>query len=269
MREGRRRMRAYLKIAQKSFRNNLVFRAEYFAALLNTIVTILVNLAIWRAIYEEEGGLDNLQFSLIVTYVILALALFQIFTMDEYVIEKKIKSGLITSDLLKPLSFRLHLFSFHFGALLYRIVLLLIPTLLLYSLVYRVLPPFSIEMFLCFLLSVILGYFVMYSLNFIVWLSAFWFYKTFSLVTIKDTAVLVLSGAVIPLWFMPQQLVHFIKLTPFDTIFFIPISIYLGQIPMDQLLFSLLRQVIWITVLGLIGHVLWKLATRRLIVQGG
>lgn len=44
----------------------------------------------------------------------------------------------------------------------------------------------------------------MYNLNFIVWISSFWFYWTFSLVTIKDAAVMILSGALLPLWFMPQ-----------------------------------------------------------------
>lgn len=262
-------MRAYLEVARKSFLSNLVFRTEYFAGLLGAIVTIFVNISIWRAIYDEEGTLDHLQFSMTVTYVILALSLFHIFTMDEYVIEKKIKSGLITSDLLRPISFRLYTFSYHLGGLVYRIILLLLPTLLFYTVVYRILPPFSWFMFGIFLVSIMLGYLVMYSLNFIIWVSAFWFYKTFSLITIKETAVMVLSGAVIPLWYFPEWLVDYIKLTPFDTIFFIPISIYLGQMPAGEMWQSLMKQVLWLLFLTVVGHFLWKRASYKLVVQGG
>ncbi|MEK4059716.1 MULTISPECIES: ABC transporter permease [Paenibacillus] len=262
-------MRAYLEITKKSFLNNLVFRVEYFAGLANSIVTIFVNIAIWRAVYDEEGTMDQLQFSMIVTYVILAMALFHVFSMDEYIIEKKIKTGLIASDLLRPLSFRLQIFSYHLGALIYKLILLFVPTLLFYSAIYHILPPFSTEMFFCFLFSIVLGYLVMYHLNFLIWISAFWLYKTFSLVTIKDTMVMVLSGAVIPLWYMPAWLVSYIKLTPFDTIFYVPISIYLGQLPEHEILTSILRQAGWVLALTLACHLLWKRASKRIVVQGG
>lgn len=262
-------IRAYLEIAKKSFQNNIVYRVDYFVSVINTLAMIFVNVAIWRAIYEEEEALGGVQFKIVMTYITLGFLLQSIFVMEDYLIERKVTSGLISSDLLKPLSFRMYVFSYNIGVTVFRMIMQFLPALIVSVLVLKLLPPFSTEMFILFIMSTVLGYLVLYCLNFIVWVSSFWFYNTFSLVTIKDAFVLLLSGALIPLWFLPQGVYDFIKLTPFDSIYFVPISIYLGQIPQEEIIFTLVKQVLWIIILGLAGHFLWKAATKKLVLQGG
>lgn len=258
-----------MQIVKKAFQNNLVYRIDYIAGLINTIVMIFVNIAIWKAIYEEEEVLDGVQLKIVITYIILGFLMQSIFVMDEYFIENKVRTGLISSDLLKPLSFRLYVFSYNIGNSFFKILMQLAPALIVSMLMFRLLGPFSLEMGIYFFISGALGFLVLYSLNFLVWVSSFWFYWTFSMVTIKDAFVMVLSGALIPLWFMPQWVYNFIKMTPFDSIYFIPISIYLGQIPTNEIVFSICKQLLWIFILTVIGHILWKAATKKLVVQGG
>lgn len=262
-------MKAYIEFAKKSFMNSIAYRGEYFATLVNVFVMIFVNIAIWKAIYEEEEMIEGVQLGIIVTYVVFGIVLQNVFSMDEYMIEKKVKSGIIATDLLKPVSFRLTVFFYNLGITLYRLVMLLVPSFVFSALFFGLFAPFSLWMGLYFLISIILGYMILYNLNFIVWISSFWFYRTFSLVTIKDTAVAIFSGAIIPLWFMPEKLVDFIKMTPFESIFYIPISIYLGQISKGEIGISILKQVVWVLILGLLGHILWKAAAKKLVVQGG
>jgi ABC-2 type transport system permease protein len=261
--------RAYVELAKKAFQNNLAYRIDYLAGLINTLVMIFVNIAIWKAIYEEEEAVGGVQLKIVITYIILGFLMQSIFTMDEYFIENKVRTGLISSDLLKPLSFRLYVFSYNLGNSFFKILMQLTPALIVSMLLFRLLSPFSLKMGIFFFISGALGFLVLYSLNFIVWVSSFWFYWTFSLVTIKDAFIMILSGALIPLWFMPQWLYDFIKMTPFDSIYYIPISIYLGQIPTNEIMFSILKQVFWIIILTTIGHFLWKAATKKLVVQGG
>lgn len=262
-------MRTYLEFAKKSFQNNVAYRAEYYAGFVNTIVMIFVNLAIWRAIYEEDEVLGGVEFSMVATYIILAFLIQNIFMMDEYFIAGKVQSGMITSDILKPVNFQLYIFSYNLGALAFKIIMQLLPCLLVVHWMFSILPPFSFEMSLWFGLSLFLAYLVIYSLNFIVWLCSFWLYHIFSLITIKESMIMVLSGALFPLWFMPKWVVDLIELTPFDAIFFIPISIYLGQVPVDELASTLLRQVMWVGILAVTGTIVWKFAERKLTVQGG
>ncbi|MCD1258645.1 ABC-2 family transporter protein [Paenibacillus athensensis] len=262
-------MRVYLEFAKKSFQNNIVYRMDYFAGVINALVMIFVNISIWKAIYEEEESLEGVQFKIVATYIVLSFLMQVVYTMDEYFIEGKVRSGLISSDLMKPINFRLYVFSYNIGTMLFRLLMQLLPALLVSIFLFKLLPPFSTEMLIYFIVSSALGYLVLYNLNFIVWSSTFWFYWTFSLVTIKDAAVMIFSGALIPLWFMPQWLIDFIKLTPFDSIFYTPIRIYLGQIPHEEIWTSMLRQVIWVVLLFAIGQLLWKAAAKKLVVQGG
>jgi len=262
-------MRVYLEFAKKSFQNNIVYRMDYFAGVINALVMIFVNISIWKAIYEEEESLEGVQFKIVATYIVLSFLMQVVYTMDEYFIEGKVRSGLISSDLMKPINFRLYVFSYNVGTTIFRLLMQLMPALLVSIFLFKLLPPFSTEMFIFFMVSSVLGYLVLYNLNFIVWASSFWFYWTFSLVTIKDAAVMIFSGALIPLWFMPQWLIDFIKLTPFDSIFYTPIRIYLGQIPQEEIWTSMLRQVVWVVLLFGIGQLMWKAAAKKMVVQGG
>jgi ABC-2 type transport system permease protein len=262
-------LRTYWEFAKKSFQNNVVYRADYFAGVINTMVMIFVNIAIWKAIYEEEAVLSGIGFRVITTYIVLSFLMQTMFVMDEYLIENKVRSGLIATDLLKPVNFRFYIFSYNIGTLLFRTLMQLLPALILSIFLFKLLPPFSLLMAGYFVISAFLAYLVLYNLNFIVWVSSFWFYWTFSLITIKDALLMVLSGALLPLWFMPSGLSNIIKLTPFDSIYFTPISIYLGQIPVNEILFSLGRQAIWVIILLGVGQLLWNRATKRLVIQGG
>ncbi|MEW9700446.1 ABC transporter permease [Paenibacillus sp. SI8] len=262
-------MRVYLEFAKKSFQNNIVYRMDYFAGVLNALVMIFVNISIWKAIYEEEESLEGVQFKMLVTYIVLSFLMQVVYSMDEYVIESKVRSGLISTDLLKPINFRLYLLSHHVGTMVFRLVMQMTPAILVSIFLFKLLPPFSVSMFGYYVLSSLLGFLVLYNLNFIVWVSSFWFYWTFSLVTIKDAAVMIFSGALIPLWFLPQPIVDFIKLTPFDSIFYTPIRVYLGMIPQEEIWASLMRQSIWIVVLFVLGQLLWRAAAKKLVVQGG
>lgn len=262
-------IRSYVEYMKKAFQNNVVYRMDCFAGIINTIVVIFVNIALWKAIFEEEGTANGLEFRMTATYIVLAFLMQCIFSMDEYFIEQKVQTGLITTDFIKPINFRATVLFYNLGTLCFRILMQLIPATVVSIILFRPLGPFSPQMIVCFLLSMVLGYLVLYNLNFIVWVTSFWFFRTFSLVTIKDALIMVLSGAVIPIWYMPQWLIDFIHMTPFEYIYYIPISLYLGQIPVNEIVTSIVEQLVWIVILYGVGQFLWRAATKKLVVQGG
>lgn len=262
-------MRAYVEFAKKAFQINITYRADYIAGVINAIIMIFVNISIWKAIYEEEQAVSGVQFKMLITYVVLSFLIQCIYVMDEYHIEIKVRSGSVGLDMLKPISFNGYIMAFNVGILVFRLVMQLAPALIVSIVLFNMLPPFSFTMMVYFLLSMFLGYLVLYHLNLIVWLSSFWFYWTFSLVTIKDAAIMILSGALLPLWFMPQALVDFVELTPFASIYYVPISIYLGQVPHEEIVLVLVRQLVWAVVLFTLSRLIWSRAKKKLIVQGG
>lgn len=262
-------MRTYVEFAKKAIQNSIVYRADSYAGVINTIVMIFVNIAIWRAIYEEEATLEGLQFKLVMTYIVLSFLMQSIFVMDEYFIQAKVRSGSISTDMLRPISFLTYVFSHNIGRMLFRIVIQLSPALLVAILFIKILPPFSPLIAVYFAVSVVLGYLVLYSINLTVWLTSFWYFEIFSFITIKDAAVMILSGALLPIWFMPEWLYRIVQITPFGSIYSVPISIYLGQLPEAEMYTKLLLQLVWIIIFQGIARLMWHRAVKRIVVQGG
>lgn len=130
-------------------------------------------------------------------------------------------------------------------------------------------PPCNIKMFVLFILSAILGYGVLWTISYAVQMLAFWLVNIWSIVTIKNVFVNVLSGSMIPLWFMPDWMQGIIKFTPFSSIYFTPVQIYLGQLENSEIVKQCIVQIIWIGLIYLGGSVLWKKGQKKLIVQGG
>jgi ABC-2 type transport system permease protein len=79
----------------------------------------------------------------------------------------------------------------------------------------------------------------------------------------------IMSGAVIPLVLFPQWFVNIANLLPFQAIFNIPLSIYIGRITGINVFFSYAQQIFWIFVLGSLSYVAWKRVEKKIVVQGG
>lgn len=261
-------MRTYVEIGRVSFKTNLTYKADYIIGLINNVLSISVAVAIWKAIY---GGhpVNEIELPGLITYIVLVVLLQTTFVMDDFYLEKKIRTGEITTDLLRPANLVLLIFSYMSGTSLFKLLVQFFPSLLLTLLFFDLLPPSSFITGLFFVVSMILGYLVLYSLNFVFWVFSFWFYMSWSVITIKDAFIFLFSGVAFPIWFMPEMLQSILSYTPFDSIFYAPLSIYLGRLSLAAMLMKLLKQFIWAVILYFIGNVLWRRGIRRLVIQGG
>ena len=78
-----------------------------------------------------------------------------------------------------------------------------------------------------------------------------------------------LSGVYAPLWFFPDWFVTLSSFLPFQATLSVPLSLYVGRIPLSDAGPALLVQAVWVTVLALFTRLVWRLAARRVISQGG
>jgi ABC-type uncharacterized transport system permease subunit len=77
------------------------------------------------------------------------------------------------------------------------------------------------------------------------------------------------TGALIPLWFMPDLLRSIIQLLPFQAIAFVPVSIYVGQPATGAIWSALAVQAFWAVVMVLVIRLVWARAFRHTVIQGG
>jgi len=131
------------------------------------------------------------------------------------------------------------------------------------------LMPVSVGHLLLMFVSIALGYLILWLIGFIVQSWSFWIFSVWGIMTIKNVIIKILSGTLLPIWFMPSFLRKVIAFTPFESIYFTPIQIYLGEVQGMELAMKLGVQVLWIIVLWMIAQAFWKCGVKKLVVQGG
>lgn len=262
-------MRTYLEFAIKKFQNKMTYRLEFFMGIVNTIITIVVYLCIYEALYGGKSEVDGISFAMTATSFVISLGLSNAFHYDEMFIQNKIHSGTITNEFLKPVNFIFRLLSENIGEGMFNIIFNFIPAVVFTMIYTELCEPTSILNFVIMLFSVALGYIILWLISLIMQTLSFWLFSVWGIITIKNVIVNILSGIFLPLWFMPEALQKIISFTPFQAIYYTPIRIYLGQLSGMEIVNSLLVQGIWIGILSTIAAVLWSRGVKKLVVQGG
>ena len=262
-------MRVYVEFALKKFQNKMAYRLEFFMGIVNTIITIVVFLCIYRALYGGSAEIDGISFSMVATNFVISLGLSSAFSYNEMFLPDKISWGDITNEFLKPVNFKLRLLAENVGESLFKLVFNFIPAVVFCIFYTKLCPPHSLTNILLMLVSVLLGYLVLWQISFIIQTWCFWLFSVWGILTIKNAVINILAGTMLPIWFMPDILRTIVQYTPFEAIYFTPVRIYLGQLTGEKIFEAMLIQVLWIIVLYLIGNVFWKKGIKKLVVQGG
>lgn len=262
-------MSAYLAYAKKAFLGRSAYRFDHLMSILSTVLQFFIFYEIYRALYGEAETVDGITLKAVTTNFVLSLGLGTIFSPDDYFLPGKIWDGSISTELLRPISFKGRMAAENIGNSLFNLIFKFIPVLAVALLTTGMSAPADLPCFLLFLLSALLGASVMFAISFAVQMTAFWLINIWSLVTIKNVFVNVLSGSMIPLWFMPDWMRGVLDFTPFASIYFTPVQIYLGQLSYAETAIKCAIQLIWTILIFLVGELLWRKGQRKLIVQGG
>jgi ABC-2 type transport system permease protein len=120
-----------------------------------------------------------------------------------------------------------------------------------------------------FVLSMLLGQWVLYYVMLVLDQLCFWTVRNTAAMLILLFAQNLLSGVYAPLWFFPDWFVTMSAFLPFQATLSVPLSLYVGRIPLSDAAFQLSVQAAWVVVLALFTRLLWRRAARRVISQGG
>lgn len=262
-------MRTYVEFAFKKFQNKMAYRLEFFMGIVNTVITIVVYLCIYKALYGNLQEVGGITFTMVATHFMISLGLSGAFEYNEMFLQDKINDGSISNEFLKPVNFVYRLLAENMGEGLFKVIFNFFPAVIITGFYVKLSPPSSLPNLILMLLSVVLGYLILWLIGFIVQTWSFWLFSVWGIMTIKNVIVKILSGTLLPLWFMPEAVKKVIACTPFESIYFTPIQIYLGEINGMESLKKLLIQVLWIGILGIIAGIFWKNGTKKLVIQGG
>lgn len=264
-----RRLAPYYAYAKKCFLGRSAYRFDHLMNILSTCLQIFIFWGIYRALYGGNTQVDGITLSMVATNFVLSMGLNAVFSTNDYFFPDKINDGSIATELLRPISVPGRMIAENAGNAVFNLVFRFTPALVITVFTIGISAPVGVGMFLLFLVSALLGYGVLWTISFTVQMAAFWFVNVWSITTIKNVFVNVLSGLMIPLWFMPEWMEGVLKFTPFSSIYFTPVQIYLGQLSYREIALKCAVQAVWIVLIYLIGDFLWKKGQKKLVVQGG
>lgn len=263
------RLEPYLAYAKKSFLARSAYRFDHFMGILNTVLRVFIYWEIYQALYGGRAEVEGITMIMVTTNFVLSLCMEAVFRVNDFFIPDMIRDGSIANEFLRPICIQGRMLAENLGNALFELVFRFVPALLVSLFLVGIMKPAGMPMLLLFLVSALLGYGVLWSISFATQMLSFWLVNVWSIVTIKNVFINVLSGSMIPLWFMPEWMDGVIRFTPFASIYFTPVQIYLGQLSYQEILGKCLIQIFWILIIYMTGHWLWLRGQKKLVVQGG
>lgn len=263
------RLGSYFAYAKKSFLAGSAYRFDHFMGIVNTLLRVFIYWEIYRTLYGGRAEVDGISMMMVTTNFVLSICMDAVFRVDDFFIPNKIWDGTIANELLRPIHMQGRMVAENLGNALFELIFHFAPALFVSVLFVGVMRPAGSVMFLLFVMSAFLGYGVLWTISFATQMLSFWLLNIWSIVTIKNVFINVLSGSMIPLWFMPEWMNGVIRFTPFSSIYFTPVQIYMGRLTYHEILAQCLIQVFWIVMVYAFGNFLWIKGQKKLVVQGG
>ena len=263
-----------LALTRGGIMESLHYRLGIFVTLFANLIYLVLVYYLWKAIYASSGTdvVNGMTFSDTMIYLILATALFNFLEMFVvWDMSRAIQSGKIVLDLLKPMSFRKYTFWSYTGNHVVQFVLTFIPTFIVVMIVTGGAVRMGLNL-LWFIIATVFALVINYNIEMLIAPICLYTESTWGINIVKETIVLLLSGASIPLAFFPEKARIVVEYLPFRAVYDIPLSILLeksGSDTWEGLLRLFGLQLAWLVILTVAGNIFWKIAVRRITVNGG
>lgn len=267
-------MKKYLSFLKIRFISGLQYRSAAAAGVATQFAWGSMTLLMFSAFYETGANSFPMDFSALSSYIWLQqalLALFMAWYFDSEIFES-IRSGGVAYDLCRPADIYWMWFIKNVATRIARVVLRCLPILFVAAFLpqpYGISFPHSGVSALLFVLSLILGFFVLIAFSMLIYISAFFTISADGIRILFVSAAEFLSGAIIPVPFFPEWLQTVLRFLPFSSTQSTPFLIYVGHYSGSEAGISIFVQFLWLIVLVALGRMLIKKALRRIVVQGG
>ncbi len=250
-------------------KTNLAYNLWYWAEFVTQILSLIIYTYFWRAVYGDAQTVGGLTLQQTLNYILLA----RIFAplMETRLIFRfgsVIRTGQIVMELLRPLDFQLK----EWADSLADIGMFVVNKLPLFVIAWvffglRVSP--DPRAWILTALMFFIGQGIIFCFDWIFACLAFYSTETWGLSMVKVGAAQFFSGALVPLAMMPGWLQTLVAALPFAQALAVPLGFLSGVTPLSEAPRALLIQLIWLVGLGLASRLIFRLAIRKVTVQGG
>lgn len=253
------------------FRRWSAYRLATAAGAFTNTVFGLIKASITMATIGAAGGtLAGYDAITGATYAWLVQALLAplgLFGWDE--LATRIRTGDVAVDLARPVDPQFAFLAADLGRAAYSFIPRGAPPLLAGALVTGMALPAEPLPYLLGTGSVLVGVALSFAGWWLINLAAFWLLDLRGPRMLYTVATQVLSGLLIPVHWFPGWLGTLAAWTPFPSILQTPVDIVMARIDGREALVAVGVQIAWLAGLLMLGRVVFRLGTRKMVVQGG
>lgn len=248
----------------------LAYRLDYYTGILIYTINIGAYYFLWNAIYGDKGSIEGMTSEQMTTYVAIAwMARAFYFNNIDREIAMEIKDGKVAVELLRPYHYLGMKTMSGLGEGIFRFFFFSLPGMVLVTLIFQINIPLNPTTWIYFAISLVFSFVINMQINLLTGVMAFFFYNNSGLIRAKRVIVDLFSGLLIPISFFPLWAQEITKYFPFQGISYIPSMIFTNGFSQSHLIVALLQQLIWMFILLIPIQLLWIVAKKKLIIQGG
>lgn len=266
--------KTYFSFFRIRFNMGLQYRVAAVSGAATQLLWGMMECLAFMAFQQSDPAAYPMAVSATVSYVWLREAFFSAFSTwnaDGDIFDSIVNGG-IAYELCRPVSIYHMWFAKTIAGRLAAAGLRSVPLLVVAAVLpkpFRLSPPASPRHFLVFVITLLLGLGVTVAFCMFTYILAFFTISPQGLRVLFTSMVDFLSGAIIPLPFMPDGVRRVLELLPFASMFNVPLLIYSGELTGAEMLRGIERQCFWLVTLVVLGRLLCRAAERRIVVQGG
>ena len=269
IRRGLRELGKYLAILGMLPKIFMAYQLWFWIGLVLGTIGMAIMFFFWRAVYGDTDSIAGLSLQTTLTYILLS-QIFLPLTDSDLILDFgfNLREGNIIHFLLRPISFQGMYYAQSLGVLGTRLVLQ-IPIALVAWLLFKLQWPTDPAMWGAFIISALFGFTILFFFYWCIASLTFYTTEVWGLGMLIFGMSLFLSGGLVPLAIMPAWLQTVVLAIPFAQALAVPINILTGITPLDQVPQVWLSQLAWLFGMGVLSNLVFRIAVRKVTVQGG
>ena len=248
------------------------YTLNFFFIILGNLMGTFMNYFIWYYVYKSSGytTISNFSGNDIFVYIFL-IAAYGMFTnqSSDLIISRNIKDGSIVEDFTRPYSLIVLNYAKALGSAFFSFIGISLPMVLccfVYGFINRV--EFNFINIIISFVSVLLAFTIIYLLDYMFGLFTVYVMNNWGTAKLKDICFQLLSGSVIPLFFLPASIHKIIKCLPFYYTGYFPVSVFLNKYSYAESVIGLGIQMVWIIVIYIIDMLIWLNVRNKITING-
>lgn len=247
------------------------YRMNMVLTLVTGPLSILVQIFIWRAVFEPGTLIGGMSLTEMLTYFG-ASTLISIFIADQAAndLRWQVYTGSMITLLQRPINHLHFMFYQKLGQKVIAFVFEVLPLTLIIVFVFGInLIPSKV---FWLVLSIALSFVLVYLVNYCIGLTAFWLISNNGLLMTIALITQLCTGALIPLTFFPGIIQKILFFLPFQYINYVPVRVFIGSYELAGYALTIPQivglQFVYVVVLFFITLFIWSKAMKKFTGAG-